>query len=124
YAFGAIDFGDSQGRPPAAPVASTRLKSMPLYDPAELDEDAEFEPKKRRLILDLFHQLEERTHYEILGVAEQADKKQIKAAYYALAPAFHPDKYFRKRLGSYKTKIEAIFNRITLAHDVLTSKQR
>ena len=41
-----------------------------------------------------------------------AEKKQIKSAYYALAPEFHPDKYFRKRLGSYKRKIEAIFNLI------------
>jgi tetratricopeptide (TPR) repeat protein len=41
-----------------------------------------------------------------------------------MAPEFHPDKYFRKRLGPYKQKIEAIFSRLTLAHDVLTSKQR
>src|SRR6185295_11523078 len=63
-------------------------------------------------------------YYELLGIPDQADKKQIKSAYYLMAPEFHPDKFFRKKLGSYKHKIEGIFNRITLAHDVLTSKQR
>jgi tetratricopeptide (TPR) repeat protein len=96
----------------------------PLYDPAELDEEVEIEPERKRRVLDLFYRLEELTYYQLLGLAEEADKKQVKNAYYALAPDFHPDKYFRKRLGSYKAKIEAIFSRLTLAHDVLTSKQR
>jgi curved DNA-binding protein CbpA len=105
--------------PPAA-IGGT----PPLYDPAELDEDVEIEPERRRRVLDLFYRLEELTYYQLLGVNEHADKKQIKSAYYALAPEFHPDKYFRKRLGSYKTRIESIFSRITQAHDVLTSKPR
>ena len=32
--------------------------------------------------------------------------------------------FFRKQLGAYKQKIEAIFARLTLAQDVLTSRQR
>jgi curved DNA-binding protein CbpA len=96
----------------------------PLYDPAELDEDVEIDPERRRRILDLFYRLDDRTYYELFGVGEHDEKKQIKSAYYALAPEFHPDKYFRKRLGSYKAKIEAIFARLTIAHDVLTSKAR
>jgi curved DNA-binding protein CbpA len=96
----------------------------PLYDPAELDEAVELEPERRRRVLELFYRIEDLTYYELLDVAENADKKQIKSAYYVLAPEFHPDKYFRKNLGSYKQKIEAIFAKITLAHDVLTGKKR
>jgi curved DNA-binding protein CbpA len=98
--------------------------SPPLYDPAELDEPAELEPEKKRRVLDLFYRIEEMTYYELLGIDEQAEKKQIKSAYYASAPEFHPDKYFRKNLGSYKQKIEAIFARITLAHDTLTQPKK
>jgi curved DNA-binding protein CbpA len=123
--------GRSAASAPAKPPLSSRPppgnpsgKTPPLYDPAELDEDVEIEPERRRRVLDLFYKLEELTYYQLLGLSEQADKKQIKGAYYALAPEFHPDKYFRKRLGSYKIKIEAIFNRITQAHDTLTSKPR
>lgn len=91
------------------------------YDRAEIDEAVDLDIEKKKRILELFARLDELTYYELLGVGTQADKKQIKSAYYGLAPEFHPDKYFRKNLGSYKPKIEAIFARITLAHDVLTA---
>ncbi|WP_437680382.1 J domain-containing protein [Sorangium sp. So ce131] len=104
--------------------ALQHVESPPLYDPAELDEPVELAPDRKRRILDLYYRLEDLTYYELLGVPDQADKKQIKSAYYLLAPEFHPDTYFRKQLGSYKQKIEAVFTRITLAHDTLTSKQR
>ncbi|WP_437768725.1 DnaJ domain-containing protein [Sorangium sp. So ce281] len=111
----------------AAPLgrgALQQMESLPLYDPAELDEPVELASDRKRRILDLYYRLEDLSYYALLGVADQADKKQIKSAYYQLAPEFHPDTYFRKQLGSYKQKIEAIFTRITLAHDTLTSKQR
>ncbi|WP_437535273.1 DnaJ domain-containing protein [Sorangium sp. So ce726] len=111
----------------AAPLgrdALQQMESLPLYDPAELDEPVELASDRKRRILDLYYRLEDLSYYALLGVADQADKKQIKSAYYQLAPEFHPDTYFRKQLGSYKPKIEAIFTRITLAHDTLTSKQR
>ncbi|WP_437281338.1 DnaJ domain-containing protein [Sorangium sp. So ce375] len=104
--------------------ALQQAESLPLYDPAELDEPVELAPDRKRRILDLYYRLEDLSYYALLGVSDQADKKQIKSAYYQLAPEFHPDTYFRKQLGSYKPKIEAIFTRITLAHDALTSKQR
>jgi curved DNA-binding protein CbpA len=103
---------------------SPASSSPTLYDPGELDEDVELEPERKRRILDLYYRLDNLTHYELLAISEQSDKKQIKSAYYALAPEFHPDTYFRKRLGSYQAKIEAIFSQLTLAHDVLTNKQR
>ncbi|WP_438000817.1 DnaJ domain-containing protein [Sorangium sp. So ce185] len=115
----------SGGEPfPLGRDALQQADSPPLYDPAELDEPVELAPERKRRILDLYYRLEDLSHYALLGVADQADKKQIKSAYYQLAPEFHPDTYFRKQLGSYKQKIEAIFTRITLAHDTLTSKQR
>jgi curved DNA-binding protein CbpA len=95
-----------------------RLVSVEIDDQTDLDHD------KKRKILELFDTLEARTHYELLQLPTDADKKRVKSAYYAIAPEYHPDKYFRKRLGPYKAKIEAIFARFTLAHDVLTSKQR
>ena len=141
---GAVDFvEETQARPERRgagsrenPTPSSRMGSSghsavhpsspspPLYDPAELDEAVDLEAEKRRRILDLFYRLDDLTYYELLGVAEQVDKKQVKSAYYALAPEFHPDKFFRKNLGGYRHKIEAIFGRITLAHDVLTVAER
>jgi tetratricopeptide (TPR) repeat protein len=95
-----------------------------LYDPRDLEERVDLEPEKRRLILEAFHRLDHLDYYELLGVHRLVDRKQVKSAYYGIAPDFHPDKYFKRNLGSYRARIEAIFARLTLAHDVLSSKQK
>jgi curved DNA-binding protein CbpA len=118
-----LDLGVETPPPPSRRGIDISVEHPRIVDP-DLEEPADLDHQKKKKILDLYNALDDRTHYEMLGVLADADKKQIKAAYYALAPEYHPDKYFRKRLGTYKQKIEAIFTRLTLAHDVLTSKQR
>ncbi|APR75081.1 Tetratricopeptide repeat protein [Minicystis rosea] len=124
---GAIDFV-VDARAPAPPPSVDRPKAPERtrspHDPPELDEPVDLDLEKKRRILDLFGRLDDATYYDLLGVDAQGDKKQVKNAYYALAPEFHPDKYFRKNLGSFKAKIEAIFARLTLAHDVLSNAKR
>lgn len=95
-----------------------------LYDPAELDEDVELDRNHRRKILDAYYRLGELNLYEVLAVERSADKKSIKRAYYELASVHHPDRFFRKRLGSFKQKMEAVFSRVTEAHDTLTDKEK
>jgi hypothetical protein len=151
FDLGAIDFvrgerGAGSGVPPKPPpvpitapprssptpmrrTTSTSIPAAPashrwLYDPAELDEDVELDLERKRRILEMFYRLDALNHYELLGVERTAERKQIKSAYYELAPELHTDKYFGKRLGSYKAKIETIFSRITMAHDVLTHRDR
>jgi curved DNA-binding protein CbpA len=94
--------------------------ALSLYDPAELDEPVELDLPRKRKILDTFYGLDSLTHYELLGVPPEADKKALKAAYFELVNVFHPDRYYGKNLGSFKGKLERIFARITEAHDVLT----
>jgi len=96
----------------------------PRLLPIDVDDQLDIDHAKKKKIIELYEALDARTHYEIIELPADADKKRVKSAYYSIAPEFHPDKYFRKRLGHYKAKIEAIFSRLTLAHDVLTSKQR
>jgi curved DNA-binding protein CbpA len=143
----------SLGAPPAAPrsvlpppgTTPTRSPSIParpvteisgvlesgvpkpppaLYDPAELDEDVDLERDHRRRVLDAYYRLTELDHYQVLAVARNADKKAIKRAYYELATIHHPDRFFRKRLGAFKQKMEAVFSRVTEAHDTLVDKER
>ena len=85
---------------------------------ADIDLDAE-----QRLRIDaLFDQLESATHYDLLSVAPDAPKKVIKKAYFELIAFFHPDKYFRRELGAYKSKLEKIFQTLTEASEILTRK--
>ncbi|HKO52092.1 MAG TPA: DnaJ domain-containing protein [Polyangiaceae bacterium] len=91
-----------------------------LYDARDLDEDVDIELERKRTILDAFHRLDELTHYQILRVDPSADKRAIKNAYFEIVNVFHPDRYFGKKLGSFKPKLERVFARLTEAHDALT----
>lgn len=91
-----------------------------LYDPKELDEAVDIELERKRTILEAFYRLDTSTHYQLLNVDPSADKRTIKNAYYEIVNVFHPDRYFGKRLGSFKLKLERVFARLTEAHDVLT----
>jgi curved DNA-binding protein CbpA len=93
-----------------------------LYDPSDLDEQVDLDLPRKRKILDLFYRLDTLTHYELLEIQPTADKKAIKEAYFSIVNLFHPDRYFNKNVGSFKLKLEKIFQRLTEAHDVLSRK--
>jgi curved DNA-binding protein CbpA len=109
----------SSPEPRSAPRASPRVTTV-SYDRRELDEPAELDPDRKHRILETFHRLAIDSHYELLGVPRDADKKAIKSAYYDVVGLFHPDKYFGKNLGTFKPRLEKIFQRLTEAHDALT----
>lgn len=89
-----------------------------------MSDGIELDPKLRAEIEALHARLDELDHYALLGVARGADRKAVKSAYYAHASRMHPDRHFGKNLGHYKAKMEAIFVRMTVAHDTLAAQQR
>lgn len=91
---------------------------------AILAENVDIDVDLRRHILLLHRSLDRVDHYQLLGIDRAADKKVIKRAYYELAAKLHPDRYFRKNLGSFKTRMEAVFGRLSLAHETLTNKEK
>lgn len=93
-------------------------------DAAALAEDVEVPVDLRRQLLQLHRGLADLDHYKVLGLERDADKKAVKRAYFDLAAKFHPDKYFRKRLGSFKVRMEAIFARATIAYETLGDGQK
>ncbi|MGA7121599.1 MAG: DnaJ domain-containing protein [Polyangiaceae bacterium] len=90
---------------------------------AALAEDVDLDIEMRRQILETHGNLERLDHYALLGVPATADRKTLQRAYFELAAKFHPDRYFRKNLGSFKARMEAIFGRLTLAHDTVSNKE-
>jgi curved DNA-binding protein CbpA/Tfp pilus assembly protein PilF len=111
-------------KPPSPPPPPPALEGPPLYDPRDLEEDVEIDMEDRKRILAMFVRLEDLDHYALLAVARDCSTKDVKRAYFELASKFHPDKFFRKALGSFKSKMETIFGRITEAHDTLRNKER
>jgi curved DNA-binding protein CbpA len=95
-----------------------------MADRPELTEDVDLDLETRKYVLDLFDRIDRLSHYEVLGVPKAADKKTVRRSYFRLAGLLHPDRYFSKRLGSYKPKLEAVFARATLAFEVLSDAGR
>lgn len=109
--------------PPPAPlkpmIEQITASARPPDSPSPGSE-VDLDPGRQREILELHGRLDTLTHYQLLQVEPSADKREIKSRYYQVVNSFHPDRYFGKRLGSFKPMLERIFQRITEAHDVLT----
>lgn len=112
---------DADSTPTPPPTPSTGTNRAVEADPADLlDPNCDLEPERRREISLLHAQLETLSHYDLLGVPPRADARAVKDAYFERSKRFHPDRFFGKRLGRLKPKVEAIFRAITKASDVLS----
>lgn len=111
--------------PPAAQasIAPSMVPEPVIYDRAELEEDVDLPLDRRKQVLELYYRRLDLDFYEALGVPYNADKKQIRSAYFALSKVFHPDSMFRKNLGSFKPKMEALFQLLTEAYETLGKKK-
>lgn len=95
------------------------IGNAPKYDPKELEEEVDLSAEQKKRVLDMFYRLDDLDHYTLLGLGRDADKKTVKRSYFELAALMHPDRYFKKKLGSFKSKMVELFGRITDAHDTL-----
>ncbi|MFA9469515.1 MAG: DnaJ domain-containing protein [Deltaproteobacteria bacterium] len=85
----------------------------------ELVEDVEIDGVLQERIIQAFHRSDKLNHYELLGVAMDAERVEIRNAYFALSKVFHPDAYYGKRLGSFKPKMEVVFRKVTDAYEAV-----
>jgi curved DNA-binding protein CbpA len=71
-----------------------------------------------------FAKMAEADHYEVLGVARNASGAQVKAAYFALAKAWHPDSAAQDDPPEAKKLRADLFARISEAWSVLGDEAR
>ncbi len=77
---------------------------------------------RKRETLSLESRLDNPNPFQLLGVADGAKAETCKAAYYDLSMRFHPDRYFGKNLGTFRSRIEKIFKRLTEAQTQVTDR--
>ena len=85
-----------------------------------VDPSLDLDVELQREILVFEARLIEATHHEILGVARDCDNREIKLAYFQLSKRFHPDRYFRRNVGSFAARLDRIFRHVALAYELLS----
>lgn len=91
--------------------------------PSDVPVEIDLPLERRQRIDELYPVLDLMNHYDVLGLETAVDVKAVRARYFELSKVFHPDTAFRRNLGGYKAKMEAIFARLTEAYEVLGKKK-
>ena len=98
--------------------------AAPARSAASIRAEAEDIAALRDEIAALHASLRDRNHYELLGVARDADPAAVRRAYVTAAKRFHPDAVARAGLADLRQSAEAIFGRVAEAHEVLSDPAR
>lgn len=68
-------------------------------------------------------ELRPKSHFEVLGVSEDADAELLRPAYLALAREYHPDKHFSSASAEVRELAAEIYTRATAAYEVLSDPE-
>jgi hypothetical protein len=125
--------GSYRGRPikrppPSAPEPAARVIAPPTeLTPAEgraLAEDVALTEKERLEVIALLRLVERGHYFDLLGVGEDADARELKRAYHRLSKQFHPDRYYGKTTGSFGPWLSRIFEVASKALELLSDDRR
>ena len=111
-----------------AATASTASTAAPEADAQTSDtarnKDNDKAEALRNEIDSLLPVLENVTHYEALGLGEDASATQIKKAYFQAAKKYHPDALARVGLDDVKSAAAQVFGRISEAFETLSDEDK
>ena len=83
--------------------------------------DHDLTPPEQRAIKDLLKLNSEGDLYGLLGVSPDADRREIREAFYESSRQWHPDRFFQRDLGEFEEPVETLFVAITNAYRRLTN---
>jgi hypothetical protein len=125
WEMGAIDVpGLTRPEPKPEPAKPPQEPAKPPVIPAPSGDRGNLSDDQVRRIDELFHVLETRTAFELLGVTRNADVKEIKRAYFKLSKEFHPDRFYTMKVGDYGKKLTLIFQAVKNAFEILSDEKR
>jgi curved DNA-binding protein CbpA len=115
------DFGvlETEERKPASPARVAPQAPRQAEAPPRVDASLGISVEAQQSILGFEAKLS-RPYHEILGVAANADAKEIKRAYFRLSREYHPDRYFRRNIGPFSARLDRIFKKVAEAYELLS----
>lgn len=94
-----------------------------VFSAAALAEDVDLPTDRRKDILFAESRIPG-THWDVLGLPWDAPPAAANAAYLDQVKLFHPDRYAGRRLGTFRGRLERVFQRLTEARDALVDPAR
>ncbi len=117
--------GPSSRRKTVRPAPETSPKSVRSRRPAPKSEPpCDLDPALQKKLRELDARLPTLTDHGVLGVSLDATSKEIRRAYFDLAAAYHPDRFFGKSVGALGPVLQRIFTRATAAHERLLASAK
>lgn len=104
--------------PPGQTVLA-RLDDGSSIDPADLIDGPDLDAALKTRLIRAARRLPKLAPHELLGVAASADHKALKKAYFVASKELHPDRFYGKDLGMFRTLLERLFRAITDAYEQL-----
>jgi tetratricopeptide (TPR) repeat protein len=79
---------------------------------------------ERLRVVVLRRRMERGTLFELLGVGEEVDRRELKRAYFALSKQLHPDRYYGRELGVFRLWLSEVFEGVKRAFEILDDDTR
>lgn len=92
---------------------------MVEYQAAPAREEPSPAEASREDVLRAHRKLTTQDHFEVLGLTPEATEADVRSTYGRLARRFHPDIQHKPALADLRGEVEAVFDRISVAHKVL-----
>ena len=114
-----------EGKPGRSKVPVKATEPKPESEPVDyasdlrIDSSLDITPDLQAQVLEFEASLD-KPYFELLDVPRDADAKQIKRAYFSLSKVYHPDRYFRAKLGDYSGRLDRIFRKLVEAYELLS----
>lgn len=94
------------------------------FDPNEMATGTALTDEQKQVVLYFHYHLRRVSYYDLMSLAKDADRREVKRAYFALSKAFHPDRWFRKDVGLFGERIEEVFKWLNRAYGVLGNPRK
>ncbi len=111
----------STKEPLESPAASPHMSQE---EQAALQEDVALSREERLRVIEVLHIVRGGDLHAILGVEAGVNKRVLKRAYFRVSKEFHPDRYYGKELGSFRSWLAEIFQAANQAFDTLSDPQK
>ena len=86
--------------------------------------DAGLSNTQQERIRSMIDVLDNRNLFEFLGVGAEANKRDVKRAYFRISKEFHPDRFYGKSLGEYQGQLSRIFETATKAYAMFSDERK